>query len=602
MFVRRVAIIIIALTALAAGFQLLRSFGMVNLIKNVNSNFILAQPVSAEMPQNSDFENYLIVYDSNENNSLLTLEQVEKALFYMKKDYRKADCSEELADLNGFDCVFFVIERLDHVANLDGYMDYVKKGGSLAFLIRPVVDKSFEGITGFIGIKEYSNKTYDITGLKVDSGVMMGAEGFKIDSEKIKNSSLIVKIAANSMLQMESYDGNPLLWTCNYGNGRFTVFNGTLLNEKANRGLFTAIASLAATDLIYPVMNIKMVHIDDFASPIPAGKDEKIYEEFSRNISQFYSEIWWPDMIKASKEYDLKYSGFVIEEYDNITSPPFNKADSARTRDMMLYGRELMGIGGELGLHGYNHQSLAPEGYIVQDLGYKSWSSVQDMAASISELIRFIHSVFGEYELRAYVPPSNILSPEGRQAVIEANPDLKVIASLYNPNQEGDVYAQEFEIAYDGIIEFPRITAGYENNETQKWNIYNGANLYGLFAHFVHPDDVLDVKRNHGKGWTKLYKEFDSLLNEVDSKFGWLRGFTISQAAQELVKYLECGINIVHSGNTIEIYTENFREDIYCIMRTSKEIISAKNCIFEKIAPDSYLLTLKNEKCSLEVN
>jgi hypothetical protein len=602
MLVRRVAIIIIALTALAAGFQLLRSFGMVNLIKNVNSNFILAQPVSSELPENADFENYLIVYDSNEENSLMTSRQVEKALFYMKKDYQKADCSQEVADLNGFDCVFFIIERLDHVANLDGYMDYVKKGGSIAFLIRPVVDKSFEGIADFIGIKEYEKKAYNPLGLRFDSDVMLGAKDFKTDSNIIKNSSLKVKISNNAVLQIGSYDGNPLLWTCNYGNGRFTVFNGTLLNEKVNRGLFTAIASLAVTDLIYPVMNIKMVHIDDFASPIPAGKDEKIYEEFSRDISQFYSEIWWPDMIKAAKKYELKYSGFIIEEYDNITSPPFKIADSARVRSMMLYGRELLGIGGELGLHGYNHQSLAPQGYIIQDLGYKSWDSVQDMAASISELIRFIHSVFGEYKLRAYVPPSNILSPEGRQAVISANPELKIIASLYNPNFEGDVYAQEFEIAEDGIIEFPRITAGYEKNDEQLWNIYNGANLYGLFAHFVHPDDVLDVKRNNGKGWTELYKEFDSLLNVVDSKFSWLRGFTISQAAQELVKYLECTVKVVHSGNTIKIYAGNFRENIYCIMRTSKEIKSTDNCDFIKIAPDAYLLTLKKEKCSLEVN
>ena len=183
-----------------------------------------------------------------------------------------------------------------------------------------------------------------MTGLKLCSGVLLGAEDFKNDSEKIKNSSLIVKITENSMLQMESYSGNPMLWKCSYGKGRLTVFNGTLLNEKANRGLFSAIMSLGVPDLIYPVMNIKMVHIDDFASPIPAGRDGKIYEEFSRNISQFYSEIWWPDMIKAAKEYDLKYSGFVIEEYDNITSPPFDKADSARTRSMMLIGRELSRI------------------------------------------------------------------------------------------------------------------------------------------------------------------------------------------------------------------------------------------------------------------
>ena len=156
MFIRRVAIIIIALTALAAGLQFMRSFGMVRFIKNVNSHFVLAQPVNAKLPENADLEKYLVVYDGNEKNSLMTLEQVEKALFYMKKDYEKTDCGDEAPDLNDFDGIFFVIERLDHVASLSGYMEYVKKGGSLFFLIRPVVDKSFESIANYIGIREYA--------------------------------------------------------------------------------------------------------------------------------------------------------------------------------------------------------------------------------------------------------------------------------------------------------------------------------------------------------------------------------------------------------------------------------------------------------------
>jgi len=601
MLIRKVAVIIIALTALAGGFQLMRSFGMINLISNVNSSISLAQPVSAILPEIGDFEKYLVVYDWEEKNSMMTLGQLEKVLDYLKKDFVKANYDEVAGNIKDFDCVFFVMERLDHISNLDDYIEYVKSGGSLVLVIRPVVDKSFEGISGFLGIKDYGKKASNFVGLRIFSDVMIGANGFNTDSDIIKNSSLKVELDELSELHIATYNGNPLLWTRTYGSGRFTVFNGTILNEKVNRGLITAIIGLGVKDLVYPVMNIKMVHIDDFPSPVPAGRDEKIFAEFSRDISQFYSEVWWPDMIKTSKKYGIKYSGFVIENYNNITSQPFEKADSSRTRSMMLYGRELLGIGGELGLHGYNHQSLALEGYIIQDLGYTPWDSAEDMSASISELIRFVHTVFGKYELRAYVPPSNILSPEGREAVKAANPDLKIIASLYNPNHEGDVYAQEFEIAGDGIIEFPRITAGYEKDDEKAWNIYNGINMYGLFAHFIHPDDVLDSERNNGKGWTELYKEYDSLLNEVQSKYGWLRGFTISQASLELIKYLDCNIKVGYSESNIEIYSENFRENIYCIMRTDKQILGSENCDFEKISDTAYLLTLKKEICSLKV-
>ncbi len=46
--------------------------------------------------------------------------------------------------------------------------------------------------------------------------------------------------------------------------------------------------------------------------------------------------------------------------------------------------------------------------------------------------------------------------------------------------------------------------------------------------------------REMAKSWTELSKEFVSMVGEVQSKYGWLRGFTISSASQELVKYIEC--------------------------------------------------------------
>ena len=342
-----------------------------------------------------------------------------------------------------------------------------------------------------------------------------------------------------------------------------------------------------------------MIHIDDFPAPIPEGIDENIYAEFSRDIPQFYREVWWPDMIRISKKYDIKYTGFIIELYNDNTTPPFEQADSEEIKNLLLYGKELLGIGGEIGMHGYNHQSLAMEGHIKQDLGYNSWDSFEAMVQSIQELRRFIHSVFSNYELRSYVPPSNILSPEGREAVKAASPDLKIIASIYQDNMEGDVYAQEFEIAEDGIIELPRISSGYHKSDEIMWSIYNGINIYGIFSHFIHPDDILDKNRSKGKSWTRMEEEFDSIIGEVIQKYGWLRKFTISEAAQEFTKYFEAKPYIEYKDNTINIYTDNFRNDIYCIMRTEKNIVKSDGCDFKKISKTAYLLVLQNNICSL---
>ena len=57
------------------------------------------------------------------------------------------------------------------------------------------------------------------------------------------------------------------------------------------------------------------------------------------------------------------------------------------------------------------------------------------------------NSLFPENEIAVYVPPSNILSEEGRRLLHDEFPQIKVIASLY---LEGQIeYAQEFEVAED---------------------------------------------------------------------------------------------------------------------------------------------------------
>ncbi|MCL5071723.1 MAG: DUF2194 domain-containing protein [Actinobacteria bacterium] len=601
MFTRKLSVIIIALLVLAAGFQLLRSFGMLNLVKNVNSLEELPEAASPEIPANIDFEKYLIVSNNEEPNSAKTEEQLKATFDFMKKEYQIISINQQTKNLSDYDCIFLTFERFDFLKNLNDYIDYVNAGGNLVFLVRPIVDKSFEIISGLIGIKNYTKNVINTKGIKVVSDVMIGANGFESKTENILNSSINLELTSDIEPLLESYTDIPLLWEKDYGKGRFIVFNGTFLNEKNNRGILAGIIGIGKDNLIYPIINVKMLHIDDFPAPIPAGRDEKIYEEFSRDIPQFYKEVWWTDMIKISKKFDIKYSSFAIESYNDNTKLPLVKGDSKDMQNLLIYGKELLGIGGEMGLHGYNHQSLALQGFIKQDLGYMPWKSENDMAESVKELVRFMKSVFSQYSFRAYVPPSNILSPEGRKAVLTANPDLKIISSVYLPNKERDVYTQELSIADDGIIEFPRISAGYENKDETMWSIYNGVNLYGLFAHFVHPDDVLDPERNGGKSWDQLSKEFASMVGQVTQSYKWLRSFTISSASQELVKYLESKPKIEYGDNTITIYTENFRPDIYCIMRTKSKIIESEKVDYLKISENAYLLTLKDAVSNLKL-
>ena len=194
------------------------------------------------------------------------------------------------------------------------------------------------------------------------------------------------------------------------------------------------------------------------------------------------------------------------------------------------------------------------------------------------------------------MPPSNILSDMGRSAVVSSIKDLKVIASVYLPNYEGDVYEQEFEVAPDGIVEFPRISSGYHYTPEVMWSIYNAINTHGIFAHFIHPDDILDSERSMSLSWSELEKDYETILDEVEQDFSWLNSYSISQGTDQLVKYLDIKPFIEYAGNTINIYCQDFRPDAYFIMRTDKEIASTENISYRKFWEDAYILTLEQAR------
>ena len=596
-FFRRIIYILLVLLVAALGFQLARTYVFTRFIGNTTKASSLEDPVSADIPDDIDLDEFLVIYDKGEANSTTTLSQIEKVLDYMKIKYHSRDISEgPVISINEYDYIIFSFESLDLLGeDLSSYTEYVKQGGTIIFAIRPVIDQAFRGISDILGIDSFAGLDDITKGIRVEEPVLLGIEEMDENHGFIQNSSINAVLDRGKELELylSTHNSTPLLWETGYGEGRFIVFNGTMLNEKNNRGILSNIIALSRDTFIYPIANIKMVHIDDFPAPIPAGTNEVILEEFNRNIPQFYREVWWSDMIKLAKRYKLAYSGFIIENYGNDTEPPFESPGRIDEENFLVYGKELLNLGGELGIHGYNHQSLAPEGFIKQDLGYNSWANQEDMEESLFRLRDFINSIFRNYAIRSYVPPSNILSSMGRSAVVSSIEDLKVIAGVYLPNYEGDVYEQEFEIAPDGIVEFPRISSGYHHTPEVMWTIYNALNTHGIFAHFIHPDDILDPERSKGLSWSELIEDYEAILDEVNRDFSWLNSHTISRGTDEIIKYLEMKPYIEYTGNIINIYCKDFRPDAYFIMRTDKEIIDSVNIEYKKFWEDAYILILE---------
>lgn len=592
MFNRNITIVLCLILFLGLFFQYNRTDGFIKLIRNINVSSAMA-PVKqrADLDENIPREKYLLVYDAENVYSLLLKRSVEKTVQYMKKDVQSVAAKETAGLAMNFTGIILAVENLDNIRNLSAIREYVRAGGKVYLMIRPLPGAALTSMYREIGFANIGG-IINTSGIKMRSNLLIGGKGFELNEDTFSTSSLKGDIDAKARVHVTSSEGVPLLWEYPFGQGEYIVYNGSGFDDKTNRGLLVSMLGLGRDSYVYPMLGIKVVFIDDFPAPFPEGFDERLNRDYHMPTAEFFRRIWWPDMLKTATNYGVKYTGVMIETYDDKVQPPFQpeKPDPIARNNLIIFGRELLKNGGEMGLHGYNHEPLAPKGYNQEKLGYSIWESPSDMALSVVEAIRYHHDVYPDYKLKVYVPPSNILSPEGRQALVKSMPDLKVISSLYiGGPEESSALVQEFGRGPDGILDMPRISSDYTRDAVNDWSILNGLNFPGAFIHFVHPDDIFFAE-NANRRWKDMYNDFDSLLKDVYEKYGWLRSVTASQGAEHLEDIINMDYRVVDQGDRLLLSCWGFRDEVYFTLKTAKKIKDYQGCTVQTIDENVYLL------------
>ena len=104
------------------------------------------------------------------------------------------------------------------------------------------------------------------------------------------------------------------------------------------------------------MINSAAFYLDDFPSPIPSGNGKYIKRDYNMSIAEFYSQVWWPDLVRLAERYGIRFTGVMIENYgDDTKDDPVRQTDGAQFE---YYGGLLLRQNGEIGYHGYNHQRL----------------------------------------------------------------------------------------------------------------------------------------------------------------------------------------------------------------------------------------------------
>lgn len=536
----------------------------------------------------------LILYDEQNAGSVKLKQNIETVLQYMKKNYTTQSIQAVIENLDQYQLVIFAANSFWKMPNNGWIEDYVNKGGYIFFAIYPEIGPTYQRIAHYLGI-ERTERILNTYAVEFHSNVLLKHKGLTNQAFAVTNEAIDLYLNDDVVIHATAEE-IPLLWEARYGKGKFMVFNGTFLSSKDSRGFLAGALRLLLPDFIYPILNMKIVYIDDFPAPFPEGFHEKIYNEYRMNNDQFYKEIWWPDLLRLASKHDLKYTAGLIVTYNDEVEPPFDERLENSLHNLKIFGRELLKSGGEIGVHGYNHQSFVFDPIISGYFGYNPWTSEEHIWKSLQAAEQFIHEFFPHYEIQTYIPPSNVLSKEVRNVLKQGMPQLKNVSSLYVDEAEGRSYVQEFAVAEDGVVEMPRLSSGFFDTEDVRWSVMNGISSLGVFTHFIHPDDIIDEERGLDYSWKELYKDFDGLLSFLSKNYPWLRAMTASEAAREIEKFMKTDVYFEHTDTTIHGYMNHFSGELYFLLHTEKKVTEEVNCTVKLIDEHTYLVHATAEK------
>ena len=516
----------------------------------------------------------LVISDSDQDGVEDVKDQFDQILLDMKIAHRDIDIATDGADaipsLASFDRVIVLMPSLDALGtHLTDLMSWVSAGGSLMLGMSPESSGYLQAIAPKLGIDTVGYEYTTAESIVPSKDFMIGG-GQRYEFSDPFKSSLLVSLRETAHVWAKTGDTEaPLIWSSDCGSG-LTVVCNIGIYSKVMRGFYAAAISLLGGATAYPVINSAVFYLDDFPSPVPSGDGTYIKRDYGLSIADFYTRVWWPDLQKLAQKYDIRYTGVMIENYEDVVNQvePVRQADTTQFR---YFGGMLLQMGGELGFHGYNHQPLALSD---TDYGtmydYKTWKNGETLVAALNELIAFQDEVLPNAHGSVYVPPSNILSARARKIIGKDEPRIKTIASTYFEDGTDLPYVQEFGVASDGIVEQPRIVSGGMVDDTyMRLAAVSELNMHYVSTHFMHPDDLLDPDRGAKEGWEVYKSGLIDYLDWLTTSAPDLRHQTGSECSGAIQRFSSVTVDVDASADAWTLNLGNFHDEAWLMFRAN---------------------------------
>ncbi len=525
------------------------------------------------------------IVDNENTVSVNYNENLKKSCDYAKLPYKSTNIKswDSLPFLSPSTRVLCLVNtRKISDASIEKITDFVIKGGTF-FLPIANEDKRLAFLLGF---KPEANYFTDVSakGFYFKTPVLPNLQKGKISINDIHygfskenfNENIKVYATAINDQKFPTIIENPV------GKGRVLLYNTQKYFEKRDRGLLFSSILKGLEGIPYPIANTSTIFLDDFPCPLFDIKSEPIASEMNLSQKDFVKKVWWPDMLKLAKKYNISYSAMVTFDYENQVQPPFlfnqwndhkikseNKIEALS--DWFVFDAAKKGH--ELGFHGYNHVELMTH----------LWKNPNFITTALKTAEKkWKVSNFGKLPV-TYVPPSNDIDKEGINTLKNTMPNLKYLCSSYNGAiEDGQNREFDFDPYNDGFFNYPRTSSGFYIDVEQKYNQQSVYLFTGIWTHFVHPDDVYQInnQKNTSRGnyeyrnplnmgWYKtkgkkigLFTEFDDYLNEITRAFPLIRFLNAGAAAQIVLDWRASNFSHATKNSIYTVEELNPKESI----------------------------------------
>jgi hypothetical protein len=557
-----------------------------------------------------DYQNLMILYDDKTDGDRELLEQVkscynEAGVHYTLISFDEFKASgAPFGDLGAND-LFICATGLLWESGIDQsrIIDFVDKGGHAFFLINTGPDPTLGEALG-IDLTDVDS-IYDISavnprGMKLDGSIFPGMESV---GAFLTSSSYRYDLTGDCRV-LASSGSIPLIWTRDYGSGSFTYTNSTCFQSVFFRGLLLQLTGISAPYFLSTCYNTALLFIDDFPLPLSGLYNDTV----GMRDSDFILNQWWPDMKELRSRFSLMYSCFAIGSYKNRSTSPLPALEEELAEQFVHMGDEIRKVGAELGLHGYNHIPLALAGEAdfsaFPDDG-QGWENQALMEEGLAYFRAFLDKTFGSFPVYSYVPPMNRMSHTGKRALNAVFPDITNIDGLFQGSEDAGDLIQEPgpDELLKGCFDIPRFSSGYNQSEDELWIIYDTLAWCGLFSHFVHPDDAMDLLRSEGRSWSQMYHSFLGLMEGLFYKLPGLRRMSSGQFCRVLEGMEDLKVYSHRSGNTITIRYSGGKGPVYHYLRLppGQKVSSISGGSCRAILPGDGLYLLEGRSQQLKV-